>query len=284
MKVGFIGLGNLGKAMAKRLISEGTNLIVWNRTIEKARELGCSIASSPAALISQVEMVIINLRDSNAVKDILTRQDGIIYGNCSDKIIIDTTTNHFADVLDFYDILNGKNAFYLEAPVLGSVIPASKGLLTVLVSGDKISFEKAKSILEKLGKTIFYFEQKGLATKMKLINNLVLGSFMATLAEAIVLAEESGVSRQEAIEVLLSGAGNSAILNVKKQKIIEEDFSPHFTNLLIYKDLDYLQDLAKSLRRPLFTGSIIKELYALALSRGFENDDFSGIYKIFKKP
>lgn len=282
MKIGFIGLGNLGKAMAKRLISEGIDLIVWNRTIEKTRELGCSVASSPAELISRVDILIINLRDSEAVREVIKMNDGIIYGNCSDKILIDTTTNHFIDVLNFHEVFTEKNAYYLEAPVLGSVIPASQGLLTVLVSGDRIAFDKAKSIIEKLGKTIFYFEQKGLATKMKLINNLVLGSFMATLTEAIALAEESGINRQEAINVLLSGAGNSAILNVKKQKIIEEDFSPHFTNSLIYKDLDYLQDLAKSLKRPLFTGSIIKELYAIAISRGFENEDFSSIYKIFK--
>lgn len=282
MKIGFIGLGNLGKAMAKRLISEGIDLIIWNRTIEKTRELGCSVASSPAELISRVDILIINLRDSEAVREVIKMNDGIIYGNCSDKILIDTTTNHFIDVLNFHEVFTEKNAYYLEAPVLGSVIPASQGLLTVLVSGDRIAFDKAKSIIEKLGKTIFYFEQKGLATKMKLINNLVLGSFMATLTEAIALAEESGINRQEAINVLLSGAGNSAILNVKKQKIIEEDFSPHFTNSLIYKDLDYLQDLAKSLKRPLFTGSIIKELYAIAISRGFENEDFSSIYKIFK--
>lgn len=160
--------------------------------------------------------------------------------------------------------------------------PASQGLLTVLVSGDKTAFEKAKPLLEKLGKNIFYLEKEGLATKMKLINNLVLGSFMVTLAEAIVFAEDTGIDKEKAIDILLSGAGNSMILNVKKQKLLQEDFTAHFSNELIYKDLDYLQDLAKSLKRPLFTGSIAKELYAITLSKGFESEDFSGIYRIFK--
>lgn len=282
MKIGFIGLGNLRKSMAKRLISEGIDLMLWNRTIDKTKELKCFTASSPAELISQVEIVILNLRDSKAVRDVLTKQDGIIYGDCENKILIDTTTNHFEEVLDFYSILSERKAYYLEAPVLGSVIPASQGLLTILVSGEKNAFETVRSIMEKLGKNIFYLEKKGLATKMKLINNLVLGSFMATLAEAIVFAEESGIDKQKAIDILLSGAGNSMILSVKKQKIIDEDFTAHFTNFLIYKDLDYLQDLAKYLRRPLFTGSIIKELYGIALAKGMEDDDFSGIYKILK--
>ncbi|WP_181405987.1 NAD(P)-dependent oxidoreductase [Thermodesulfovibrio sp. Kuro-1] len=282
MKIGFIGLGNLGKAMAKRLISEGVELIVWNRTIDKAKELGCLIANTPSELISQVDMLILNLKDSIAVKDVLINQNGLIYGNCENKIVIDTTTNHFEEVLEFYSLLKEKRAYYLESPVLGSVIPASQGLLTVLVSGDKTAFERAKFILEKIGKSIFYLEKEGVATKMKLINNLVLGSFMATLAEAIVFAEQSGIDKERAIEILLSGAGNSMVLNVKKQKIIDEDFTPHFTNALIYKDLDYIHDLAKLLKRPLFTGSIVKEIYATALLKGVENEDFSSIYKIFK--
>ncbi len=282
MKAGFIGLGNLGKAMAKRLISEGVDLILWNRTIEKAKDLGCSLADTPAELVSKTDVVILNLKDSNAVKEVLTQGDGIVYGECQGKIIIDTTTNHFEEVFSFYNILQEKQASYLEAPVLGSVIPASQGLLTILVSGDENSFVKAKPILEKVGKNIFYLKKRGIATKMKLINNLVLGSFMATIAEAIAFAEDAGLEKQKAIEILSCGAGNSMVLNAKKQKLIEEDFSVHFSNALIYKDLDYLQDLAKNLKRPLFTASIVKELYAIAIAKGFESEDFSGIYRVFK--
>lgn len=282
MKIGFIGLGNLGKAMAKRLISEGIELIAWNRTIEKAKDLSCYLANNPAELVSNVDIVILNLKDSQAVEEVLIKENGIMQGECEDKIIIDTTTNHFEKVFDFYNILRNKRAHYLESPVLGSVVPASQGLLTVIVSGDKIAFERSSFILEKIGKNIFYLEKEGLATKMKLINNLVLGSLMATIAEAIVFAEESDIDKQKAIEILLSGAGNSMLLSVKKQKIIDEDFTPHFTNSLIYKDLDYLQDLAKYLKRPLLTGSIVKEIYAMTLGRKLEDLDFSSIYKIFK--
>lgn len=283
MRIGFIGLGNLGSAMARRLMSEGITLTLWNRTIEKAKGLGQSIAGSPAELISQVDMVFLNLFDSDAVMDVMAGRKGFLEGRCEGKIVIDTTTNHFDKVKEFYRMLRDKGAYYLEAPVLGSVVPASQGLLTVLVSGDERAFDKARPYIEKIGKNIFYLSEPGLATKMKLINNLVLGSLMATLAEAIALAEDGGINKARAIEILLSGAGNSMVLNAKKEKILNEDFSSHFSSSLIYKDLHYLQDLARSLKRPLFTGSLVKELFGMTFSEGIEGLDFSGIYKVFKK-
>ncbi|MCX7793442.1 MAG: NAD(P)-dependent oxidoreductase [Thermodesulfovibrionales bacterium] len=283
MKVGFIGLGSLGMTMAKRLISEGVNLTVWNRTVEKARTLNCPVAESPADLISQTEMVFLNLFDSEAVSSVIKGKNGLIEGNCDGKIVVDTTTNHFERVNEFYEILGKKNASYLEAPVLGSVIPASQGMLTVLVSGERNAFERARPFIEKIGKTIFYLETPQLATKMKLINNLILGTFMATLAEAVAFGEKAGLDKEKVIEILLSGAGNSMILNAKKDKLIKEDFSTHFSCSLIYKDLHYLQDLARILRRPLFTGSLAKELFGITISEKMGSDDFSAIYRVFKK-
>ncbi|MEM2130710.1 MAG: NAD(P)-dependent oxidoreductase, partial [Candidatus Bathyarchaeia archaeon] len=169
MRIGFIGLGNLGMTMAKRLLSEGVNLTVWNRTVEKARALNCPVAKSPADLISQTDIVFLNLFDSDAVSNVIKGKDGLVEGDCSGKVIIDTTTNHFDRVTEFYEILNKNNASYLEAPVLGSVIPASQGMLTVLVSGEEKAFERARPFIEKIGKNIFYLKTPQLATKMKLI-------------------------------------------------------------------------------------------------------------------
>ena len=283
MKAGFIGLGHLGKAMAKRLISENVELVVWNRTREKASDLGVKIADSPASLISEVEILFMNLFDSSAVEAVIAGKEGIIKGECKGKIIIDTTTNHFELVMLFHEILRKHEASYLESPVLGSVVPASQGALSVLVSGDKIAFDRALPYIEKIGKNIFYLGGTTLATKMKLINNLVLGSFMATLAEAVVFGEKAGVDKTAVIDILSAGAGNSAVLNAKKEKLIREEFAAHFSSSLIYKDLHYLQDLARSLKRPLFTGSVAKELYGMTFRDGLDTMDFSAIYSILKK-
>ena len=282
MKVGFIGLGHLGKTIAKRLISQGVDLVVWNRTKEKAADLGVPVAESPADLISKTDVVFLNLFDSNAVAAVLDGKDGLLRGYCHGKIIVDTTTNHFDSVPGFYETARQHEACYLEAPVLGSVMPASNGALTVLVSGDKEAYEQVKPLLDKIGKTIFYLSEPTLATKMKLINNMVLGTLMATGAEAVTLGEAAGIGRETVVNVLLSGAGNSMVLNGKKDMLINENFPTQFSSALIYKDLHYLQDLAKTLQRPLFTGSATKELYAMTFAKGIAAEDFAAIYKVFR--
>ncbi|MCL5422054.1 MAG: NAD(P)-dependent oxidoreductase, partial [Nitrospirae bacterium] len=229
MKAGFIGLGHLGKAMARRLISEGIELVVWNRTREKASDLGVKIADNPASLISEVEILFMNLFDSAAVEAVIAGKEGILKGECKGKIIIDTTTNHFELVMLFHEILRKHAASYLESPVLGSVVPASQGTLTVLVSGEKIAFDRALPYIEKIGKNSFFLGEPTLATKMKLINNLALGSFMATLAEAVVFGEKAGIEKAKVLDILAAGAGNSAVLNAKREKLTKEDFSTHFT-------------------------------------------------------
>jgi 3-hydroxyisobutyrate dehydrogenase len=283
MKVGYIGLGNLGKAMARRLVSQGTDLIVWNRTRDKASDLGVEIAETPSALMSKVDVAFMNLFDSAAVHEVLTGKNGVLSGACGGKIVIDTTTNHFEQVLSFHDMLTKLGGHYLEAPVLGSVIPASQGALTVLVSGDHSAFERARPFIEKIGKSVFYLNKPSLATKMKLINNLVLGSLMAALAEAVAFGEDTGIDKGQILDILASGAGNSLVLNAKREKLLSEDFTTHFSSALIYKDLHYLQDLARTLKRPLFTGSIAKELFALTMNEEMEQLDFSVIYRVMKR-
>jgi len=283
MKAGFIGLGHLGKAIAMRLISEGTELIVWNRTREKAADLGVKIAESPSKILSETEVVFLNLFDSDAVNQVITGKGGLLEGDCKGKIIVDTTTNHFDRVIDFGELLKRHGAYYLESPVLGSVVPASLGNLTILVSGEKAAYETAKPLLEKIGKNIFYLQERTQACKMKLINNMVLGSFMTALAEAVAFGEDAGINKETVLDILSAGAGNSAVLNAKKEKILKEDFSPHFSSGLIYKDLHYMQDLARSMKRPLFTGSLAKEIFGMTFAKKIDSLDLSGVYRIMKE-
>jgi 3-hydroxyisobutyrate dehydrogenase len=282
MKAGFIGLGVLGKTIARRLIEQGVELVVWNRTIDKARDLGAEIASSPAGVFAKVPLVFLNLSDSGAVESVLRGENGLLAGGCAGKIIVDTTTNDFNAVSGFYEWVRERGGAYLEAPVAGSVIPASKGALTIFVSGERAAFEQARPYLDKIGQSIFFLEEVALATKMKLINNVVLGSFMATIAEAVTLGEAAGLGKAQVLEYLAAGAGNSGVLNAKRQKLLDEDFAPHFSAALIHKDLHYAQALARALNRPLFTGSAVKELFALALMAGLHDRDFSVIYRVFK--
>jgi len=283
MKIGFIGLGKLGSAMAKRLEEEGHELTVYNRTLEKAEKSGFEYVKTPAELAEKdVEQIIINVYDSKAVKNILNAENGLLKGDLKNKIIIDTTTNHFEDVTNFHRLVKNAGGNYLESPVIGSVIPAEKGMLMIVVSGENKAYEQARVILNALGGKIFHFPETGKATKIKLINNMVLASFMATLSEAVSTAEKVGFSKDEALDLLAAGAGESKILNAKKAKLLSEDFSPHFSTQALVKDLEYMEELAYSCQQPAFIGGLLKQMYTMTGAKGNFNDDFAAIYDLIK--
>lgn len=281
MKLGFIGLGHLGYAIAGRLIGCGHELVLYNRTQSKADGLNAPVASSACELASETEIIFVCLFDHNAVKDILTQKNGLLDGKLSGKIIIDLTTNHFDAVPEFYDLCSKAGGHYLESPVLGSVVPAMNGALTVLTSGDESAYERVKPILQDISAHLFFLKEPTLATKMKLVNNLALGSIMATLAEALAMAEVSGLKRPDVIDILQAGAGNSMVLNAKKGKLLSDDFEAHFSNALIYKDLHCLGDLAYTIKQPMPMASAAKDLYARTFIEGIEQEDFSAVIKLF---
>ena len=282
MKIGFIGLGNLGSAIAKRLVSVGEEVIVWNRSPEKVEKLGLLSQPTPKALIQVCDIVMMCLFDSKGVHNVLSMEEGLLSADLKGKTIIDLSTNHFNDVLTFHTLIEAKGGNYLESPVLGSVVPASKGELTIVSAGKEEVFLTCKPLLEKLATTLFNLKVPGMASKMKLINNLCLGSFMATLAECTALGEACGIDKTELLDILGAGGGKSLVLAAKTQKLINEDFSPHFSNAAINKDLHCLQDLAYSMNRPLYTASVVKELYSKMKELGKGEEDFCSIYQLFK--
>ena len=282
MPIGFIGLGNLGTAIATRLKEVGEEVLTYNRTKEKATSKGFDVVDTPKDLLSKCDVIFLCLFDSLAVDNILHMEDGLLCEELKGKTIIDLSTHHFNDVLQVYKIMEEFEAKYLENPVFGSVAPALGGILTLVASGKKEVYEEVKPLLEKFGKEIFFLENQGAATKMKLINNLCLGSFMATIAECTSLAEDCSIPKEKALDILGVGGGTSLVLNAKKQKLITEDFSAHFSNDAINKDLHCLQDLAYSMKKPLYSAAMPKELFSKMKMMGKGDEDFSSIYQLFK--
>lgn len=283
MAIGFIGLGNLGTAIAQRLQSMGEEVKVWNRTASKAKAKGFeNIVESPKALIEQCDIVFMCLFDSAGVRNVLSMENGLLSAELEGKIIVDLTTNHFNDVLDFHELVEFKKGSYLESPVFGSVVPATKGEVTVVASGKEEVFLTCKPLIAKFASNIFHLPKPSQASKTKLINNLCLGSFMTTIAECAALGEACAIDKKDLLEILGVGGGKSLVLAAKTQKLIDEDFSAHFSNAAINKDLHCLQDLAYSLNRPLYSAAIPKEIFAKAKQEGMGEEDFSSIYKLFK--
>ena len=280
--IGFIGLGTLGRTIAERLISKGEDLIVWNRTPEKAKGLKAKVAQNPKDLAEKVDIIFVIVFDSQASEEVIFGKDGISTTDIKGKIIVDMTTNHPAYSVLAYEELMKAGAYYIDAPVLGSVMPAKEGKLTMLASGNEKAFNDIKPLAEKFCSNIFFLGKAGNASKMKLINNMVLGGFMEVIAEAVAIGEHLGFEKEKVIEIISKGAGKSAILDAKKEKLLREDFSTHFSVDLIYKDLHYAQDMLKENKLFSFTLSVIKESFGVARNKGLGDLDFSSVYKVFK--
>lgn len=279
MPVGFIGLGHLGKAIAQRLIDCGEELVIFNRTASKAEGIKAKHAATIDEMLVECETVFLCLFDSRAVTEILPQ---VLAIKPEGRLIIDLTTNHHRQVLDFHHKCSDAGPEYLEAPVLGSVVPASRGELTVLVSGEQKTFDRAKALLEKIGKAVHFLGSAGAATKMKLINNHLLGTFMAAIAEAVALGERAGISRKQVIDILSAGAGSSGVFNAKKEKLLNDDYSPHFSAALIYKDLGYLLELAGELQHDADLAQTTRQLYERTLNDDPHARDFSVIFEYLK--
>jgi 3-hydroxyisobutyrate dehydrogenase len=282
MQLGFVGLGNLGQAMARRYLDQGVRLTAWNRSPERARALDLPLAASPAALLDDVPAVVLCLASSDAVEVVLRGQDGLLAGDCADKLIIDTTTNHPAPVHLFHELCRQKGAQYVEAPVAGSVAPALAGKLVAMMSGTAEAVAAARPYLAPIAASIHELGGPGQATRMKLVNNLCLGTIMAVVGEALATAEAAGVDRDQALAVLGEGGGKSLVLDAKRQKLREEDWAPHFSAAMIHKDLHCLQDLARELKLPQHLAGVVKEQYARLLKDGRGDQDFAAIYDVFR--
>jgi 3-hydroxyisobutyrate dehydrogenase len=282
MKLGFIGLGTLGRAIAQRLISQGNELVVWNRSANKAEGLGARLAASPAEVTAESSIIFLCLFDSPAVEAVLTGPSGVLSTDCRGKIICDITTNHFQEVAKFHSLVADHGGTYLETPVLGSVVPALSGNLVALVSGEEKAYATVRPTIEQMSNKIFYLPEIAAATKMKLINNVLLGSFMTAIAEATVLAEKSGIPKEAALDILGAGAGNSAVLSAKREALLKEDFSVKFAAATIHKDLTYLHDLAVHLGISDAMASTARAAFAAAIEKGLGPQDLSVVYKSLK--
>jgi 3-hydroxyisobutyrate dehydrogenase len=283
MKVGYAGLGNLGRAMAERLLAEGVDLTVWNRTPEKAEGLGAPVASSAADLMSAVDVCFVCVRDERAVEELAYGPDGLLTGACAGKVVVDCSTNRYDAAPGFRRQFANAQVSYVEAPVLGSVVPARSGQLTVLVCGEDDAYERVEPLLRTIGSRVDRFPEAGQPTRMKLVANYVMGTIMAAIADGVALGESAGLDRAQVLDILASGPGRSMVMEGKRPKIESGDFSPHFAAALVYKDLGYAGELSRDLHRPFFLGDITRDLYALTFGLGRGDDDLSVIYEAVRR-
>ncbi|WP_097459794.1 NAD(P)-dependent oxidoreductase [Mangrovitalea sediminis] len=282
MTIGLIGYGKLGSAIAERLRNEGHTLTIYNRSSEKVRGDGLEAVPTPADLASRSSSaILICVTDSAAVQEVLNGAQGLLKKNLDDRLVIDLTTHDYRAVGELHTQVAAAGGRYLEAPVAGSVIPARNGQLVLWASGEKRDYETAEPLLSLLASTRTFVGAAGRATRLKLINNGVLGGFMSVLSEAIDLAERNGFSREEVIELLGQGAGKSTVLTAKQGKLLSGDYGAHFALETLLKDLNLVREMAGDSARAITTLNSATLLYQKA-AEIFPGEDFAAVFKLIR--
>ena len=277
MKVAFIGLGIMGSRMASRLISNEIDLVVYNRSREKAdllETLGAKVATDLKAAVKGRDIVITMLSNPSAVK---AASEGFLGAMSKGALWIDCSTVAPQDVQVFAESANAAQVAYLEAPVAGTKQPAANGELVFFVGGEERDMAKAASLFDKMGKKTIHMGPHGKAAAIKLVVNLMLGQSMLVYAEAIKLASALGLDEQVAQNVLLNTPVSAPFLAVLREKLGNEDRTANFPMELMLKDLHLVQSASSDKGVFLSSAALAKSIYEEA-ANGHEREDFSSIY------
>ena len=283
MKIGFIGLGNMGKPMALNVLRAQGELVVYDvnsDAVAELVELGATAAATPKELAAQVQAVITMLPNGAIVESVLAGENGVLDGAAPGLYIIDMSSVAPGFSRRMADLAAAKEAGYLDAPVSGGVKGAAAGSLTIMVGGSAETVAACRPILEILGEKIYEVGEVGAGDAVKMLNNLLLAVNMAAAAEAFALGAKLGLDLETLYEVIGVSSGNSYALQAKMPGfVLQGNFAPGFTIDLQYKDLELAVQTAKDVKSPLMLGNVVQQLYGQAQAAGLGREDIAAIIK-----
>lgn len=285
-KIGIIGLGMLGNAVALHLVDSGFKVTAYNRTVEKTsrlKELGATIVSSPKKVAENSELVIIIVRDADAVKQVAFEKNGVMEGNHGKLIVADMSTIDPTESKNISKQFQKDGIIKLDIPVMGGPNVAITGDLVMMVSGDKESFKECKKVFDTIASKVFFIGQKGAAHSVKLAMNLQITMSALALSEGITLVEKSRVDPKIFLEILNSTYFKTGMSEKKAYKMVEGKYDATFTLSNLKKDITTMTNAAKSLgiNLPMITKA--EEVYENAIAEGLGEIDYTGIIEYIKK-
>jgi 3-hydroxyisobutyrate dehydrogenase len=240
MKLGWIGLGNMGKPMSQRLLKAGYTLTVYNRNESKdesLKSLGAAVASSPRILVEQVDVIFIMVTDDQAIRQIFSADNGLLGSGTKGKIIINMSSVSPGISKEMAALCSREGNYYLDAPVSGSVKQAEEGQLVIMVGGSETILEKVVPVFEKLGKLILLVGNTGAGNTAKLAINILLAFHAQGLAEAIVFARQHEIKTQDLVTLINNSALGNVFSKIKGDAIIQNNYKAAFALKNIAKDL-----------------------------------------------
>jgi hypothetical protein len=285
MDIGFIGLGNMGQPMARRLIEAGHKLIVYdtrNDAVAPLVALGAQLASSPADVADRVETVMVSLPSLQVSEKVATGEGGVIHGKRI-KRFIDLSTTGSSVAAKIAAALARKGIVQIDSPVSGGVGGATKGTLAVMVSGPKAEIELVKDALAVFGKVFIIGEKPGMAQTMKLANNFLSATAMAATSEAVAMGVKAGLDPAVMIDVINAGSGRTTASDGKfPQAILPRTFNYGFATALMLKDVRLCVDEAKGLDVPNSVMSAVLDQWEATNAEFGGDSDFTAIVKMIE--
>ena len=278
-KIGFIGLGIMGKPMAIHLLTAGHPLYVlsWSAAAAELEAKGAKKCKNPRELAAEADVVITMLPDSPEVESVVFGDNGILHGAKNGSLFIDMSTIAPASSIDIFTKLRQKGVAALDAPVSGGQTGAEAATLSIMVGGNDDAFSRALPILEKMGKNIVHIGKPGAGQTTKACNQIVVGLTIQAVAEALTLAKKSGVDIGKVRSALLGGFAQSKILDLHGQRIIDRNFKPGFKMKLHRKDMNIALQAGKEHSVPLPASSIVAAQMDAVLARGDGELDHSAL-------
>ncbi|MEM4489047.1 MAG: NAD(P)-dependent oxidoreductase [Desulfurococcaceae archaeon] len=290
LTVGFIGLGMMGRPMAMNILKKGYPLVVWTRTREKVREFveqGARVAETPKELAQTSDIVITMLATPKATEDVVFGKEewkgvGVIDGLGPGKILINMATDPPTLGKRIAEEVAKKGCEFVDAPVIGSVKPATEGKLTILAAGKKEVVEKVKPVLETMGR-VMYVGPTGSGEALKLVMNMHLNIITAAFAEAFIFGVKLGLDPKVIVDAFNNSVFKTYITETKGPKVLARDWTPAFPVELAYKDVTLALEAAKEANAPAPLLSLVRDLYSVALNHGEGKLDYCAMVKVYER-
>lgn len=282
-RVGFVGLGNMGLPMARNIARAGLPLTVHNRSAGPADELaeeGVAVAASPAAVAAGSDVICLCVSDPAAVEAVVAGPDGVLAGARPGLLVIDFSTIDPGSARSCAALAAQLGVHWVDAPVSGGTVGAEKGTLTVMVGGADDDVALARPVLEAVGQNISHLGPVGAGSTVKLLNQMIVGITTAAVAEAMVLAETSGMDPERVHEVLSTGLAGSAVLSRHvPQFILPRHFQPGFALRLLTKDIRLAGELGREQGVPLEVTALVEQLLERAIAAGHGDEDMAALVR-----
>lgn len=285
-RVGFIGLGIMGRGMAHNLLRAGFDLTVWNRTASRADELaaaGAKVAASPAALAEGCDIIFSCVSDTPDVRAVLLGEGGVIHGAQTNALVVDMSTISPQATREIAAALGGRGVHFLDAPVSGGSEGAAKGTLSIMVGGEAEQVARATPGFQAMGKTITHVGGHGAGQTVKLVNQILVVGNMLAVSEALVFAEASGADLEKTLAAVTGGAAGSWMLANRGPQVLRRDWRPGFTIDLQQKDLRLVLEAADQVGAPLIATSMVFHMYRTLQQAGLGHEGNHALIKALER-